>query len=168
MDTNLSKPRNSGGQMSLTCCSPWGRKDSDTTEWLKWTKFFFFYKMENTMSHPILSIKCCCSITKLCLSLCDLVDFRTPGSTVLCIALSFLIFMSIELLMLSIHLILCCPLLLLPQSFPASGSFPMSWLFALSGQSIGTSASATILPMNIQGWFHLGICGLVSLQPKGL
>ena len=130
--------------------------------------FFFFDKMENTMSHPILSLKCHCSITKLCLTLCDLVDCRTPGSTVLCIALSFFIFMSIELLMLSIHLILCCPLLLLPQSFPASGSFPMSWLFALSGQSFGTSASATILPMNIQGWFHLGISGLISLQPKEL
>ena len=51
-----------------------------------------------------------------------------------------------------------------PQSFPASGSFPVSWLFAPGGQSIGASASATILPMNIQGWFPLGLTGLVSSQ----
>ena len=48
-----------------------------------------------------------------------------------------------------------------PQSFPASGSFPMSWLFASGGQSIG--ASASVLPMNIQGWFPLGLIGLISL-----
>ena len=53
-----------------------------------------------------------------------------------------------------------------PQSFPASGSFPMSWLFTSGGQSIGTSASASILPMNIQGWFPLGLTGLI-LQSKG-
>ena len=53
-----------------------------------------------------------------------------------------------------------------PQSFPASGSFPMSWLFASGGQMIGISAR--VLPMHIQGWFPLGLTGLVSLQPKGL
>jgi len=54
-----------------------------------------------------------------------------------------------------------------PQSFPASGSFPMSWLFASGGQSIGASASASasasVLPMNIQGLFPLGLTGLISL-----
>ena len=52
------------------------------------------------------------------------------------------------------------------QSFPASGSFPMSWLFASGGQSIETSAS--VLPMNIQGWLPLGLTGLISLLSKGL
>ena len=52
------------------------------------------------------------------------------------------------------------------QSFPASGSFPMSWLFASGGQSIG--ASASVLLMNIQGWFPLGLAGLISLLSKGL
>ena len=52
------------------------------------------------------------------------------------------------------------------QSFPASRSFQMSWLFASGGQSIGTSAS--LLPTNIQGWFPLGLTGLISLQSKGL
>ena len=56
--------------------------------------------------------------------------------------------MSIELVMSSNHLILCCPLLL-PSVFPVSGSFPMSQLFASGGQSIG--ASVSVLPMNIQG-----------------
>ena len=55
-----------------------------------------------------------------------------------------------------------------PQSFPASGSFPMSQLFAWGGQSIGVSASASVLPMNIQDWFPLGWTGWISLQSKGL
>ena len=54
------------------------------------------------------------------------------------------------------------------QSFPASGSFPMSWLFTSGGQSIGASASASVFPKNIQGWFALGLTGLISLQSKGL
>ena len=66
------------------------------------------------------------------------------------------------------HLILCCHILLLPSVFPASGSFPMSWLFASGGQRIGGSGSASVLPMNIQGWFPLGLTGLISLQSKGL
>ena len=54
------------------------------------------------------------------------------------------------------------------QSFPASGSFPMSQFFASGGQSIGASASASVLPMNIQGWCPLGLTALISLQSKGL
>ena len=54
------------------------------------------------------------------------------------------------------------------QSFPALGSSPMSQLFASGGQSTGTSASASVLPMNIQSWFPLGLTGLSSLLPKGL
>ena len=56
----------------------------------------------------------------------------------------------------------------LPAILPASGFFPMSWLFASGGQSIGASASASILPMNIQDWFTLGWAGWISLQSKGL
>jgi len=54
-----------------------------------------------------------------------------------------------------------------PQSFPASGSFQMSQLFASGGQSIGVSASTSVLPMNIQDWFFLGWTGWISLQSKG-
>ena len=54
------------------------------------------------------------------------------------------------------------------QSFPASGSFQMSQLFASVGQSIRVSASTSVLPMNIQGWFPSGWTGWISLQSKGL
>ena len=54
------------------------------------------------------------------------------------------------------------------QSFPSSGSFPRSQFFTSGGQSIGVSALASVLPMNIQGWFPLGLTGLISLQSKGL
>ena len=54
-----------------------------------------------------------------------------------------------------------------PQSFPASGSFPVSQFFSSGGQSIGASASALVLPMNIQDWFPLGLTSLISLQSKG-
>ena len=54
------------------------------------------------------------------------------------------------------------------QSFPASGSFPVSQFFASGGQSFGVSASASVFPMNIQDWFPLGWTGWISLQSKGL
>ena len=54
------------------------------------------------------------------------------------------------------------------QSFPASGSFPMSQLFAWGGQNIGVSTSTSVLPMNTQDWFPLGLTGFISLQFKGL
>ena len=54
------------------------------------------------------------------------------------------------------------------QSFPASGSFQMSQLFTSGGQSIGVSASASVLPVNIQDWFPLGLTGWISLRSKGL
>ena len=55
-----------------------------------------------------------------------------------------------------------------PQFFPASRSFPMIQLLTSGGQSIGASASASVLPVNIQGWFPLGLTSLISLQFKGL
>ena len=79
---------------------------------------------------------------------------------------SLLKLMSIELVMPSNHLILCYPFSSCPQSFPESGSFPMSWLFASGDQSI--AASASVLPMNIQGQFPLELIGLISLQSKEL
>ena len=66
------------------------------------------------------------------------------------------------------HLILCRPLLLPLQSFPATGSFQMSRFFASGGQSIGVSVSPSVLPVNIQDWFPLGWTGWISLQSKGL
>ena len=76
--------------------------------------------------------------------------------------------MSIESVMPSSHLILCCPLLLLPQSLPASESFPMSQLFAWGGQSTGISTLASFLPKKSQGWSLSEWTGGISLQSKGL
>ena len=76
--------------------------------------------------------------------------------------------MSIESMMPSNHPILCHPLFLLPSIFSRIRVFPMNWLFASGGQSIGVSASASILPRNIQDWFPLGWTGWISLLSKGL
>ena len=81
---------------------------------------------------------------------------------------SLLKFMSIESVMPSNHLILCHPFSSHLQSFPASGSFPMSQFFTSGGQSIGASASASVLPMNIQDWFPLGWTRQISLLSKEL
>ena len=76
--------------------------------------------------------------------------------------------MSIESVMPSNHLILYRPLLLLPSIFSSTTVFSKESIFLSGGQSIGVSASASVLPMNIQGWFPLGLTGLIFLQPKGL
>ena len=99
-------------------------------------------------------------------SLCDPTNCSMPGFPVLHHFSSLLKPLSIESVMPSNHLILCCPFCICLQSFPASGSSPMSWLFALSDQSIG--ASASVLPVNIKGWFPLGWTGLIALQSKRL
>ena len=80
------------------------------------------------------------------------------ASLSLTISQSLLILVSFESKMPSNHFILCHPL----------GSFPVSRLFGSSGQSIGASASASVLPVNIQGWFPLGLTDLISLLSKGL
>ena len=106
------------------------------------------------------------SVAQLCPTLCDLVDGITPG---------FPVYHQLaELTQTPVLSWWCHPTILssVPhffsclQSFPASGSFPVSRLFTSGGQTIGASASA--LPMNIQGWFPLGLTGFISLQSKGL
>ena len=76
---------------------------------------------------------------------------------------SLLRFMSVELVMLSNHLILCCPILLLLSIFHIR-VFSKESAFCIRWQSTGASASASVLPMSIQGWFPLGLAGLISLQ----
>ena len=126
------------------------------------------------MGHMIMTLSslgcgnCCFSVAQLCPTLCDPMDCSTPGFPVLHHLQSLLRFISIESVMPSNHLILCCPLLLCFRSFSVSGYFLKSWLFESGGQSIGVSVSASVLPMNIQDWFPLGLTGLISLQCKGL
>ena len=96
--------------------------------------------------------------------------FVTPWTAALQASLSFTIsqnllkFTSIESVMLSNRLILCCPFLVLPSAFP---SVRVSQLFASGGQSIGASALTSVLPMSIQSWFPLGLTDLISLLSKG-
>ena len=75
---------------------------------------------------------------------------------------------AIESVMPSSHLILRRPILLLPSIFPSIRVFSNESVFCIGGQSIGASASASVLPMNIQDWFPLGLTALISLQSKGL
>ena len=119
-----------------------------------WTLWILFY--------------CCCSVTESCPSLFGPMDYGTPGFPLLHCLLEFA----------QVHVLwVSDACLTIPstaahfsclQSFPASGSFPVSWLFASGGQSIGTSASASVLPMNSQGWFPLGLTGPISSKSKGL
>ena len=114
---------------------------------------------------------CCCSITKVCLTLCDPMDSSTPGFPVFHYLLEFSqthvhwVSGAYPTISSSVTLFSSCP-----QSFPASGSFPMSHLFISGSQTIGTSAStsASVLSVNIQGWFPLGLIDLISLLSKEL
>ena len=95
--------------------------------------------------------------------------FATPltaahqASRFITISQSLLKLISIKLVIPSNHLILCCPLLFLASVFPSIRVFTKSQLFASGGQSIGASASAPVLPMNIQGFFPLGLTGWFDL-----
>ena len=114
------------------------------------------------------SVYCCYSVTQSCPTICDPMDCSTPG---------FPVHHLLELAQTHVHWVIDAiqpsqPLLSLfpscPQSLPASGSFPMSQLFESGRQNIRASASASVLPVNIQGWFPFRLTGLVSLQSKGL
>ena len=145
--TPVFLPGESQGRGSLVGCRLWGRTESGTTEVMQQQQQFISVQW---LSHVWL--------------------FETPwtaaGQTSLSItnSWSLLRLISVQSVMPSNQLILCCPFLLLPQSFPASGSFPMSQLFASGGHW----SSASVLPMNIQDWFHLEWTGWLSLQSKGL
>ena len=99
-------------------------------------------------------------VTQSCLTLCDPMDYGMPGFPSIPNPCSLLRLMSIKLVMPSNHLILCSPLLFLPSILPW-GSFQKSQFFASGGHSIGVSASASVLPMNIQDWFPFGLTDLI-------
>ena len=110
----------------------------------------------------------CCSIAQSCLTLWDPMDCSMPGFPVLHHLPEFVqthVHWVVDVIQTSHPVISFSSCLL---SFPVSGSFPMSQLFPSGGQSIGTSASASVLPMNIQDWFPLGWIGWISLLSKGL
>ena len=112
----------------------------------------------------------CCSVAQSCQPLCDPMDCSTPVFP-FTITISQGLLKRICLLSRWCHpAILSSAIPFSPclQSFPASGFFPMIPLFASGGHSVEASTSASVLPMNIQGWFPLGLAGLISLQSKGL
>ena len=109
-----------------------------------------------------------CSVTKESLTLCNPMDCSTQAFLSFTVSCGVLKLMSIKLVMPSNHPPSVIPFSSCPQSFPASGSLPMNRFFTSGGQSIEVSASASVLPMNIQGSFPLGLTGLISLQSKGL
>ena len=108
-------------------------------------------------------------VTQSCPTLCDPLDYSMPGFPIYHqlpeLAQTHVCRVSDAILPISSSVI---PFSSCLQYFPASGSFQMSQFFASGGQSIGASASASVLPMNIQDWFHLGLTGLIFLQSKGL
>ena len=108
----------------------------------------------------------CCSVAKLFLTLCDPVDCSPLGFPALTLSWILLKLLSIELVMLSNHFIVCHPLLFLPSISSSIRVFPINQLFIPGDQNIGVSASAPVLQMNIQGWFCLGLTGLISLLSK--
>ena len=111
----------------------------------------------------------CCSVTQSCLTLCDPMDCSMPGLLVFHhlpeLAHTHVHWVSdaIHPMLSSVASFSSCP-----QSFPVTGSFPMSWLFASGGWSMRASASATVLPIHIQGRFPLGLTDFISWQSKGL
>ena len=129
-------------------------------------KFFIWYPVciQPTLILPYTLSLLLLFSPKSCPTLCDPMDYSTPGLPVLLTVCS-------DSCPLSQWCYLTVPSSASPfssysQSFLASESFPMSWLFASCGQK--ASASASVLPMNIQAWFPLGLTGWISMQPKGL
>ena len=131
-----------------------------------WTYLLHWFRDMKDLFTGLEGLCCCCSVAKSFL-------FVTPWTATQQAPLTFTISgicsnsLSIESETLSNHLILYHNFSFSLQSSPASGSFPMSWLFISRGQIIGATASASVLPMNIQGWFPLGMAGLISLLCKG-
>ena len=106
-------------------------------------------------------LSCVGLFTTLCIATCQ-------ASLSLTISQSLLKLMSIELVLLSNHLILCYPLLLLPSVFASIKVFSSESALRIRGPKAGVSASTSVLPMNTQDWFSLGWTGWISLQFKGL
>ena len=126
-----------------------------------------YVTLSKVVSDPLPSCFNCCSVTQSCPTLCTPMDCNTPGFPVLHYLLEFV---QTQVLNQWCHPTISSsvtPFSSCLQSFPASGSSPMSWLFASGGQIIGASVSASVLPMNIQGWFPLDP-GLLPLLSKEL
>ena len=110
----------------------------------------------------------CCSVTKLCPTLCHPIDCSMPGFPVLHYLLELLRLTSTESVISSNHLIHCLPLPALPSVFPNSRVFSSESPFCIMWPNFWSFRSVTVLPGNIQGWFPLELIGLISVQSKEL
>ena len=128
------------------CCSPWDYKESDTTAtelyWSIFSKLPFFFVVQ-LLSHVQLSL--------------TLWTVACQASVSFTVSQSLVKLTSIESVILSNISSSVTPFSFCLQSVLGSGAFPVSWLFASGGQSIGASASALVFPVNIQGWFPFRI-----------
>ena len=153
---SLSPPSPSGSCCSV-CFPSCGFSSSGWLTWMLFQLCDFLHQTSltgNFWGSPYCNIiSCYCSVARSCLTLCDPLDCSMPG---------FLVYHQLpELAHTHVHWVgdaiqpshPLAPFSSCPQSFPASGSFPMSWLFASGDQSVGVSAS--VIAMNIQGWFPL-------------
>ena len=135
------------GQGSLSCCSPWDHKESVVTEWLNWTELLFncYVDSDSLWPHGLQHDRLPC-------------PSPTPGAYSNSCPLSRWCHPTISSSVVPFSSCL--------HSFPAAGSFPMSQFFASGSQSIG--ALASVLTMNVQDWFLLGLTGWISLKSKRL
>ena len=145
------------GQRSLVGYRAWGHKDLDMTE--------HFTLLAMCLSSLDKWLFCCCSVAKSCLTLWPhgLQHIRLPcpsSSPGVCPSSCPLNRWYHPTISSSLALFSCL------LSFPASGSFPMSYLFVSGGQSIGASASVSVLPKSIQGWILLRFTGLILLSKR--
>ena len=146
------QPKNISWFLAANLAFKFGRQTSQHFVW-KLTRSFY----------NIRYFCCCCLVAKSCLTLCNLMDYSMPSFPV---PHHLLEFAQTHVHWIGDAIQTTHPFLLLPSIFPSIRVFSMSWLFTSGGQSIGTSTS--VLPMNIQGWFPLGLIDLISLLSKGL
>ena len=173
----------------LACCNSWGRKESDTTEWLNWTELGCYSLLQGIFQtqgsklgllhwqadclqsepqgKPALHC-CCCSVAQSSLTLCDPMDCSTPASLPFTLSQSLLKLMSTKSVMPFNQLILCHPFLLLPSIFPSIRVICNKLTLQIKWTKYWSFNFSISPSMNIQDWFPLGLTGLISLLSKGL
>ena len=153
------------GQRRLACCSPWGHKELDMIEGLNWT----VNNSPQTHHHPTAEFLVVVIVQSLSHIQLFATSWTAAGQASLSLSVSQSLpkFMFIASVMPSSHLILWCPLLLLPSIFLSIRTFPMSRLFA-SGDQNTRASLASVLPVNIQDWSPLRLTSLISLLSRGL
>ena len=148
------QPKNISWFLAANLTFKFGRQTSQHFVW-KLTRSFY----------NIRYFCCCCLVAKSCLTLCNLMDYSMPSFPV---PHHLLEFAQTHVHWIGDAIQTTHPFLLLPSIFPSIRVFSMSWLFTSDGQNIGVSASASVLLVNIQGLFPLGLIDLISLLSKGL